>query len=366
MRILLATGLYPPEIGGPATYAKLFEEQLPKYGIEVSVLPFSMVRGLPPIIRHVAYAWLLAQRIHGVDLGLVQDTVSTGFPVAIISALAGKRFVVRVPGDYAWEQGTQRFGVKDSLDDFQKRSHGIAVGILRAIQRFVAHRAYRVIAPSEYLARIISTWSPDIKRIDVIYNGIVLAEMLPPTRKSKLIVSSGRLVPWKGFQELIEIVAAHHEWRLEILGDGPQHKELKDRIQRSGGEKRITLRGRVSQAEAREVFAKATVFVLNSRYEGLSHTLVEAMSVGTPVIATKAGGNPEVVQDGKNGILIDVGDKYGLEQAIFRLISDETLRRRLGDAARERAKDFSIGKTVEATASLLKLCVPLEVLGGKI
>lgn len=356
MRLLIATGLYPPEIGGPATYAKLFEEQLPRYGIEVAVLPFSVVRHMPPIIRHVAYAWLLAQRMREVDLVLVQDTVSTGFPAAIISALAGKKLVVRVPGDYAWEQGTQRFGVKDSLDDFQKRSYGLAVGFLRLIQRFVVNRAHRVIAPSEYLAKIVSAWSSRIKRIDVIYNGIVLGEMFPPMRESNCIVSSGRLVPWKGFDELIDIVSTHPEWKLEILGDGPQHRELKDRIQESGSERRITLRGRVSQTQTRETFAKATVFVLNSHYEGLSHTLIEAMSVGTPVVATKAGGNPEVVQNGTNGMLVDVGDKHGLEQALFQILSDETLRKKLGDAARERAKNFSIEKTVEATASLLKSC----------
>ena len=357
MRILLATGLYPPEIGGPATYAKLFEEQLPKYGIEVSVLPFSTVRYLPPIIRHIAYAWLLARRVHKVDLVLVQDTVSTGFPVAIISGLAGKKFVVRVPGDYAWEQGTQRFGVEESLDDFQKRSYGVAVGFLRAMQRFVVSRAYRVIAPSEYLAEIISGWSPHIKRIDVIYNGIEFAEMLPTAREKNLIISSGRLVPWKGFAELIDVVNAHPEWRLEILGDGPLHHDLEDRIQKAGGKGRITLRGRVSYAEAREIFASASVFVLNSRYEGLSHTLVEAMSVGTPVIATRAGGNPEVVQDGVNGILINPLNKMALESALMRVLSDAELCKRLGVAASERAKKFSIEKTVGAAAILIRECV---------
>ncbi|MBI2610946.1 glycosyltransferase family 4 protein [Candidatus Kaiserbacteria bacterium] len=357
MRLLIATGLYPPEIGGPATYAKLFEERLPRYGVEVSVLPFSMVRHMPLIIRHVAYAWLLAQRIHSADLVLVQDTVSTGFPVAVISGLARKKFIVRVPGDYAWEQGVQRFGVKDSLDDFQKRAYGLRVGTLRAIQRFVVTRAYRVIAPSHYLARIISQWSPRIRRIDVVYNGIELSETLPTARQASLIVSSGRLVPWKGFDELIDVVSAHPEWNLEILGDGPLHQELKERIQKAGSEERVTLRGRVSHAEARDVFARAAVFALNSRYEGLSHTLVEAMSVGTTVVATKAGGNPEVVKDGVNGILIEVGDKMALESALTRALSEQELRRQLGAAASERAKDFSIEKTVEATASLLKSCV---------
>lgn len=357
MRVLLATGLYPPEIGGPATYAKLFEEQLPRYGIEVLVLPFSLVRNFPPGIRHVMYAWLLAQRMREVDLVLVQDTVSTGFPVAIIAGIAGKRFIVRVPGDYAWEQGVQRFGVKDSLDDFQKHTYGISVGILRAIQRFVVKRAHAVVAPSEYLARIIAAWSPRIKRIDVIYNGIGLSEALPAPREKNLIVSSGRLVPWKGFKELIDVVAAHPEWRLDILGDGPQHRELVERIQKKGANGRIMLRGRVSHSEARDAFAGASAFVLNSRYEGLSHTLVEAMSVGTPVVATRAGGNPEVVQDGMNGRLIDVGDEKGLERAIIQLLADEELRRKLGRAAKERAREFSIEKTVEATASLLKSCV---------
>lgn len=357
MRLLLATGLYPPEIGGPATYAKLFEQELPRYGIEVLVLPFGPVRSFPPMLRHIAYAWLLSQRIHRVDLVLVQDTVSTGLPTALICMLARKKYVVRVPGDYAWEQGVQRFGVKDSLDDFQHRSHGLFVGILRMIQRFVVNHAECVVAPSKYMAAIISQWSPKIRRIDVIYNGIELAESLPVARQKNLIVSSGRLVPWKGFDELIDIVAAHKEWKLDILGDGPQLHALEKKIEKSGTKERIALRGRLSQSSARDAFAGAAVFVLNSRYEGLSHTLVEAMSVGTPVVATNAGGNPEVIEPGVDGVLVDVGDTKGLEQAIFRLMSDDTLRKKIGEAARNRAKDFSIRTTVEATASLLKSCV---------
>ena len=357
MKVLIATGLYPPEIGGPATYAKLFEEQLPRYGIEVSVLPFSTVRFMPPIIRHVAYAWLLAKQMHNTDVLLVQDTVSTGFPAAIISWLAGKKLIVRVPGDYAWEQGVQRFGVKDSLDDFQKRSYGLRVWVLRAIQRFVVNRAYRVIAPSQYLANIIKQWSPAIKDIRVIYNGIEMAETLPISREPSLIVSSGRLVPWKGFAELIDVVAKHPEWHLDILGDGPQYAELVDKVHATGAGGRIKLRGRVSHSEAREMFGKAAVFVLNSRYEGLSHTLVEAMSVGTPVIATRAGGNPEVIEDGRSGILIGVEDTVGLEKALAQVLSDNNVRMKLGTSAAERAKQFSITKTVEATASLLRSCV---------
>src|SRR3989344_5996165 len=135
MRILIATGLYPPEIGGPATDAKLFEERLPRYGIEGAGVSFKTVRHLPLIIRHIAYGWKVSRAARSADLILVQDSVSTGLPVAIASFFGGKKFIIRVPGDYAWEQGTQRFGVRESLDDFQKRTYGLPVSVLRAIQR---------------------------------------------------------------------------------------------------------------------------------------------------------------------------------------------------------------------------------------
>ena len=355
MRLLIATGLYPPEIGGPATYAKLFEERLPRYGIEVSMLPFRTVRHLPPIIRHIVYGWKVSRAARGADLILVQDSVSTGLPVAIASFLSGKKFIIRVPGDYAWEQGTQRFGVQGSLDDFQKRTYGLRVSILRAIQRFVVNRAHRVVAPSQYLARIVSGWLKHPRPIDVVYNGIETVNSANgAARQPDLIVSAGRLVPWKGFQDLIEVVGKHTEWRLDILGDGPQRKLLEERIGKSGAGDRITLHGNVPHEEARHAFAQASVFVLNSSYEGLSHTLVEAMATGAPVVATRVGGNPEVVQDGMNGVLIGAGDKQDLERALTSLMSNDSLRDKLGSAAAERAKDFSIDKTVEATARLIK------------
>ena len=294
------------------------------------------------------------------DLILVQDSVSTGLPVAIASFFSGKKFIIRVPGDYAWEQGTQRFGVQESLDDFQKHTYGLRVSILRAIQRFVVNRAHRVIAPSQYLARIVSGWLKHPRSIDVVYNGIKTSnDGKISTRQQNLIVSAGRLVPWKGFQNLVEVVGDHPEWKLDILGDGPQRKLLEERIEKCGAVERITLHGNVPHADAQRAFAQASIFVLNSSYEGLSHTLVEAMATGAPVIATRVGGNPEVVQDGVNGMLIEAGDKQDLERALTSLMSNDSLRDKLGSAAAERAKDFSIDKTVEATASLLKSCVPL-------
>ena len=79
-KVLIATGLYPPEIGGPATYTKLLETRLPEYGFEISVLPFSSVRHLPKIIRHAAYFLKCLSRARAADIVFAQDPVSVGLP----------------------------------------------------------------------------------------------------------------------------------------------------------------------------------------------------------------------------------------------------------------------------------------------
>src|SRR3990167_7698484 len=98
MRILIATGLYPPESGGPATYARLLEEYLPARGFGVSVLPFSRVRHLPLGVRHMAYFFRCFCMTFRADVVFAQDTVSVGLPAALATRLAGKKFLVRVPG----------------------------------------------------------------------------------------------------------------------------------------------------------------------------------------------------------------------------------------------------------------------------
>jgi len=352
MRVLIATGLYPPEIGGPATYAKLFEERLPDYGYEVDVLPFSVVRNIPNIIRHIAYMWMLIRRARSADVLLAQDTVSVGFPAAMASKITGIPLVVRVPGDYAWEQGRQRFGVLENLDDFQKKRYGPAVQFFRVVQKLTVRSASRVIAPSEYLANIVSNWIREDQEIDVIYNGVELSLSVKEPEKrpaGEFIVSVGRLVTWKGFDSLIQIVNRESNWFLAIIGDGPQ----KDTLEKKAGE-RVKLKGPLPQDEMLGWCNVADVFVLNSSYEGLSHTLLEVMALGVPIVATNVGGNTELIEDGVHGLLVEAEDDTALHNAIKKLLGDNKLRRKLAENARLKAKDFSVNYTIEATVKLLE------------
>jgi glycosyltransferase involved in cell wall biosynthesis len=251
MKLVIAAPLYPPEIGGPATYAKILSEGLPAKGIEIQLVKFSEVRHLPKIIRHYAYYRRVLRAARRADIVLALDPVSVGLPALRAAKRAGKPFVVKIVGDYAWEQGQQRFGVTQDLDDFVKNEQkSFFVRRLQKIQTQVTKSATRVIVPSEYLKKIVMTWGspsqgsggPSIpsEKIEVIYNAVSIEPIGKlPENVMKLsrpfVVSVGRLVPWKRFEGVIDAVAQVPQFSLVIVGDGPEFQSLREHVRNKLG-----------------------------------------------------------------------------------------------------------------------------------
>jgi glycosyltransferase involved in cell wall biosynthesis len=128
---------------------------------------------------------------------------------------------------------------------------------------------------------------------------------------------------------------------LFIAGDGPHRPELKRIIAKHHLDDHVFLVGRVAREVVLE-FAKASdIFVLNTYYEGFSHQLLEVMSVGTPVVATREGGNPELVTDCESGILIKYNDKQALLESILKIKSDKKLGEELVKCALARTRHFT-------------------------
>jgi glycosyltransferase involved in cell wall biosynthesis len=332
MKVVIATPLYPPEIGGPATYAKLLAEGLPKNGIEVELVKFSNVRRLPRFIRHYVYYRQVLRAARNADGVIALDPVSVGFPTMKAAERAGKPFVVKIVGDYAWEQGCQRFGVTQGLDEFVKtRQISRAVRLLQRIQMRVAQNATRIIVPSEYLKNVVGAWGISTERITVIYNSVEIPWVERPEDRPRgfLVVSSGRRVPWKGFEALEHVVARDSSWHLVVASS-------------------------LSRAETLGWVKSADVFVLNSMYEGLPHALIEAMALGTPIIATRVGGTPELIEDGVTGLLVPPGDEEALYLALKEVAGDPDSARARAEVARTRAHQFSTEAMLSVTSALLK------------
>ncbi len=334
MRILIATGIYPPQIGGPATYSKLLFDELPARGFDVSVCNFGDVLKFPKIIRHAAYFWRLLAAAKGVDVVYAQDPVSVGFPALLAAQVRSKKFILKIVGDYAWEQSTQRFGVIDRLDDFSRTSktYSWRVKFLKKIQKYVADGADKIVTPSNYLKGIISNWGVDSKKITVIYNGFDFKGL--STNKSALrhslglagtiLISAGRLVPWKGFSALIDAFADVKkeitDAILYIAGEGPLREELEKKVKDSNLSGSVIFLGKVRQEKLFEFVKASDIFVLNTDYEGFSHQLLETMALGTPIITTPVGGNVELINDGITGFFVDYNDAAQIARSVLSLL----------------------------------------------
>lgn len=151
-----------------------------------------------------------------------------------------------------------------------------------------------------------------------------------------LIGAVGRLSPEKGFDRLINAVAELHatgrEPRLAILGDGDQRDYLQTLIDRSGLNSHLRLIGFQSNPTA--WYEAMDVYALSSLREGLPNVVLEAMALGTPVVATRVAGVPRLIEDGESGLIVPIGDHAALTFALAKLLDDESLRGRLARSAR--------------------------------
>jgi glycosyltransferase involved in cell wall biosynthesis len=165
-----------------------------------------------------------------------------------------------------------------------------------------------------------------------------------PTLTEPVVLAAGRLTPQKGFDRLIDAFAAvareHPGWMLHICGRGPQRDALQRRIVERDLADRVILMGPIAHLE--EQMAKASLFVLSSRYEGLPMVMLEAMRKGLPVVSFDCPTGPgEVIEPGVDGILVPDGDVPGLAEAMLALVADAGERRRLGTAAALKGAAYS-------------------------
>jgi glycosyltransferase involved in cell wall biosynthesis len=377
IRILVATGIYPPAIGGSATYSSLLFRELPKFGYSIKVLTYSgaiervpdsvyiVSNSWPKGIRHLLYFFKLLAIGNQSDLILAADS---SFGAAFVSVVAGKilrrKVLVRVTGDYAWEQGVQRFGVKELIDDFQNKKYSFFVELLRKCQSFAVRNADLVITPSNYLKKIAEGWGAVSDKIKIIYNAVDAPNFelsKEETRKAtgafgKIIVSAGRLVPWKGFEMLIRVVAEMAELfpdlKLYIIGDGPEFNKLRSLIKNLQLQEIVFLLGVLPKDKLFRYLKAADLFLLNSSYEGFSHQIIEAMSFGLIVAASNVGGNPEIIKSGENGFLFEYNNKQAMKNTIAFIFQNLTKGQAIGQTSQKTAAQFSQDKMLRSLDNL--------------
>jgi len=175
---------------------------------------------------------------------------------------------------------------------------------------------------------------------------------LDPTRFTAVVPA--RLVPEKGHRYLIEAVKRmNNKPQVLFVGGGPAEADIKSKVQKAKLEKDIILQPALSQKELIPVVQAADLIIVPSVSEGFGLAIAEAMAMSRPVLASNVGGIPELIEHEVSGILVPSKEPFALAQALTLLMSDDSLRSRLGSEARRQAVEkFSLKAIADATDSL--------------
>ncbi|MBN2517876.1 MAG: glycosyltransferase family 4 protein [Candidatus Altiarchaeota archaeon] len=374
MKILITASIFPPEIGGPATYAYEFSKRVAELGHKVRVVTLTDIksatlmgvevsqvkRSRHKFLRQSALFSKILEKGRSCDVIYAQNPAAIGLPSVLAGKILRRPVVVKYVGDSAWEKAFRDGKTNKLLEDFLEEPD--ANKHIIGVQRQVFKKARRIIVPSRFLAGILKRfYKVPESRIRVIPNAVHLEE-LARVRKKRLmgrnIITVCRLVRWKGVQDIIrvlpEVLEEAPDTRLLIVGEGPYKEELEKLVDDLGLKNKVKFLGRLPHREAVRYIASANLFVLNSLYEGMPHVLIEAMAVGTPVVATGVCGIPEIVEDGKNGVLVKPNSKKQLRDATIDLLMDREKAEKLAEEAKDIVKEYSWSNLLDRTLSVLE------------
>jgi phosphatidylinositol alpha-1,6-mannosyltransferase len=334
VRALLITTDYPPDVGGLQTYSYRIARELPGRLLAHVLAGSDHARqALPPPAAGVGLAWRKGRtrwrafwwslwsipwfRFRFKTDFLLHMQWTTAIPSMLLGCLGtGTRYLVLVHGAELIDP--ERF-------------------IVRLLKQAVLSRADAVVAGSRHTAEIVGQLGIKCRRLEVVPYGNPLegGPQVPALLRSMdvtgpRLLCMHRLVPRKGTALLLEALGrlASVPWTLDIVGRGEEEAGLKARALGLGLGDRVRFRPPVDDAEKIRLLREATLFILpslppveNNHVEGLGLTLLEAQSLGLPVLAARTGGIPEAVLEGRTGILFRAGDREDLREKLASLLA---------------------------------------------
>jgi glycosyltransferase involved in cell wall biosynthesis len=351
VRVLVVSGIWPPDVGGPASHAPEVAGFLHGRGHRVEVVTTAdrapaqeayevkwVSRHLPVGVRHVRGGLLIRERAARADV--VYTTGMFGRS-ALGSRLARTPYVLKLTADPAHERARRRGFSEGNVAEFQSEQGGLHVRALRAARDAELSGAAHVFSPSAYLRDLAIGWGVDAGRVEVLPNPAPALPELPSRDEARrrfnvdgaTLVFAGRLTAQKSLGLALEALAATDGVTLLLAGEGDERAALERRTADLGLNGRVSFLGPQRRERVLELFRAADALLLTSSWENFPHTVVEALAVGTPVLATVAGGVGEVVEDGRNGLLVSPGDVIALAKAIDRFFGDERLQASLRAAS---------------------------------
>jgi len=308
--IVLATGIYPPDIGGPATYVRALASELTRMGHEVTVVTYGEMQNAKckmqneerwrtvkversggPLLRWWRYSRALRKYAADADVVEAFSSVSVGAPL-ILARLRKPKKVLRLGGDFFWERYTDHGGTK-SLRAWYA-SHPILQWLMGRILK-----AFDFIVFSSAFQEGIYEDHYELPGHRVIENAVPGgAPTLHVAHRPLRLLFFGRFVAFKNIPELLKVVSRHQDVRLTLVGEGPQRCLIERLVERLGLQLRVMIVSPVDGEEIRSIFSTHDLLILPSLTEISPNTALEARSAGLPVLLTEETGLSEEFTSG--------------------------------------------------------------------
>ena len=358
MKYLLISGIYPPEIGGPATYVPTLANALIDQSNQVEVITFKnlnapaqpevwpvnyITRDQNLLLRFIKTVILIIRKTKPAESifsnGLIQET-------AVALFFIKRKSVAKVVSDPVWERALNNGETYLNVVDFNNSNLKFKHKLQRILLRWSLNRFGVVTCPSIQLKNIIENWGV-YKPIEFISNGVSLVAE-KSTALDFDLVTVCRLISLKNIDKMIR-ASVKTNVSVAIVGSGPEEYKLKELAGSLGAN--VTFLGQLDKNKVNKILLRSKIYLNLSDHEGLSFSLLEAMSCGLPSIVSNIQGNTNVITNGLDGIVVDVKNENQLINAIKTLIDSQSTRLEYGLAARSKIKskylqEIQIGKVI--------------------
>ena len=349
----MTVGIFPPDIGGPATFvpkiAKYFQDEL-NYEIEILTLSdnknlninddFSVKRidrNLPIIYRWLKTIFTIYKLGKNKDLIFVNGL---GTEATIANIFLNKKIIRKIVGDPVWERAYSKAKISESFDEFQVKNYGFSISLQKKVRSFSIKKSDIVVTPSKHLKNFILNLGFKNK-IEIINNGVFIPEENTNifTNDQINITIVSRLVSHKNIEKIIKAISDLNSplINLNIIGDGPELNQLQKISLESNNKDNIIFHGKLNRDDINHIFLKSDIYIQASNYEGLPHSLLEAMSYGIPVLCTPVGECKEILGNEDRGYILDLPvSKNNIKSKIREIIGEKNIANKKG----KRGKDF--------------------------
>ena len=349
----MTVGIFPPDIGGPATFvpkiAKYFQDEL-NYEIEILTLSdnknsninddFSVKRidrNLPIIYRWLKTIFTIYKLGKNKDLIFVNGL---GTEATIANIFLKKKIIRKIVGDPVWERAYSKAKISESFDEFQVKNYGFSISLQKKVRSFSIKKSDIVVTPSQHLKNFILNLGFKNK-IEIINNGVFIPEENTNifTNDQINITIVSRLVSHKNIEKIIRAISDLNSplINLNIIGDGPELNQLQKISLESNNKDNIIFHGKLNRDDINHIFLKSDIYIQASNYEGLPHSLLEAMSFGIPVLCTPVGECKEILGNEDRGYILDLPvSKNNIRSKISEIISEKDIANKKS----EGGKDF--------------------------